>query len=108
MKLPPLQFLGEDSQTKLYMSLNLHHDLVNNIRSLTCDAGFSFEQVIEYQSPEVSLLGREALQVESDLELHMLPHGGDPLGGLVLAQEVLLTPSQHGFNNKLWKVPYLR
>ena len=26
---PPLQFLGEDSQIKLYLNLNLHHDLVN-------------------------------------------------------------------------------
>ena len=29
MKRPLLQFLGEDSQIKLYMNLNLHHDLVN-------------------------------------------------------------------------------
>ena len=29
MSRPPLQFLGEDSQIKLYMNLNLHHDLVN-------------------------------------------------------------------------------
>ena len=29
MRRPPLKFLGEDSQVKLYMNLNLHHDLVN-------------------------------------------------------------------------------
>ena len=28
MKHRPLQFLGEDSQIKLYMNQNLHHDLV--------------------------------------------------------------------------------
>ena len=29
MKRPPLEFLCEDSQIKLYVNLNLHHDLVN-------------------------------------------------------------------------------
>ena len=31
MRRLPLQFLGEDSQIKLYMNLNLHHDLVNRL-----------------------------------------------------------------------------
>ena len=29
MRRPPSQFLAEDSQIKLYLNMNLHHDLVN-------------------------------------------------------------------------------
>ena len=56
----PLQFLGENSQIKLYTNLNLHHDLVNIVGHLSVgcsdSAVYSGEWKIENYIV-VSLLG---------------------------------------------------
>ena len=58
----------------------------------TCDAALPLQQVVEYEAPEVALLRGEALQVQPDLQLHVLAHRAHALGRLVLAEEVLLAP----------------
>ena len=49
------------------------------------DAALSLEQVVEHQAPDMPVLRRVPLQVDADLELDVLPHGGDALRRLVLA-----------------------
>ena len=58
----------------------------------TCNAALPLEQIVKEQPPYVPLLGREALKVDVDLQLHVLPHRPDALRRLVLAQKVLLAP----------------
>ena len=49
------------------------------------DAALPLEQIVEHQAPDMPVLRRVPLQVDADLELDVLPHGGDALRRLVLA-----------------------
>ena len=58
---------------------------------LTCNAAFSFEQVIEDETSYVSLLRRKPLKVNVDFKLDVLTDRVDSVRRLVFAQKIFLT-----------------